>query len=89
MYIYTLMEARTTSREKLLLVVAIVIFIIAVVGVYLYKASFRAPPPKGEVILTVEGKIRRTNQDGKLAFDIELLEKIADKEIVALSLIHI
>lgn len=33
-------------------------------------------PPKGEPILTIEGKIRQTNADGKAQFDREMLEKL-------------
>ena len=33
-------------------------------------------PPTGEVILTIEGKIRQTNADGKAQFDRAMLEKL-------------
>ena len=69
-------------------VIAIIIIAATVAGAYMYwLQTLQQPPPKptGEVILTVEGKITKTNtEDGRFQFDIDMLENIADKEYTIL-----
>jgi hypothetical protein len=37
------------------------------------------PEPTGSIVLTIGGKVRRTNQDGRAAFDIAMLEALPQR----------
>ncbi len=64
------------------IIAIIVVAVLLSLGYILWIQSLHQPPPKpsGEVLLTVEGDIGKTNNGDKFEFDIDMLEAIADKE---------
>ena len=57
------------------------IFLLLFTLLFTTQASAELPPAKGNVLLTVTGKIRHTNKLGCAQFDLSLLESLEQQEI--------
>lgn len=57
------------------------IFLLLFTLLFTTQARAELPPVEGNILLTVSGKIRHTNQLGYAAFDLQLLESLDQHEI--------